>query len=168
MIKVKKKVLRICMNLGMKYWAFVFAFSFNFLCPEKLSHLFSVSKHSSFLTSRSKPGDIQRNIEKVPELQEKKRPNGLLRSASADFRSPKSLFKSSSCDLRSPIQKSSSGDLKGSKFRSSSAEPEFLRFWLEKDRAINKVDLRTTTFSKTQLTSHKGIMQQQNYVSFSQ
>merc|ERR1719232_476482 len=79
------------------------------------------------------PGDSQKNCEKVTNHHEKQRPsnNGLLRSASADFRSPKSLFKSS-------IQKSSSGVWNSSQVRSSSAEPEFLRFWLEKDRAINK------------------------------
>ena len=76
-----------------------------------------------------------------------------MRSASADFRTtPKSLFKSSSGDIRGSIQKSSSAE-----FRSSSAEPEFLRFWLEKDRAINKVDMRSKKqLSATASPSDKG------------
>ena len=75
-----------------------------------------------------------------------------MRSASADFRtSPKSLFKSSSGDIRGSIQKSSSAE-----FRSSSAEPEFLRFWLEKDRLINKVDMRSKKQQKSASPSDKG------------
>lgn len=105
---------------------------------------------------RSYPGDSPKNGEKVINLCEKQRPsNGLLRSASADFRSPKSLFKSSSSGL---IQKSSSGDLNSSKLRSLSAEPEFLRFWLEKDRAINKVDMRTSCKTQSASPSDKGLL----------
>ena len=84
-----------------------------------------------------------------------------MRSASADFRtSPKSLFKSSSGDIRGSLQKSSSAE-----FRSSSAEPEFLRFWLEKDRAINKVDMRSKKqLSATASPSDKGKYYQMAFI----
>ena len=151
----KKKVSRIRMNLGPKYWAF--AFSFNFLLSSKVvSFIFRQQTLIISHLRRSYPGDSPKNGEKVINLCEKQRPsNGLLRSASADFRSPKSLFKSSSSGL---IQKSSSGDLNSSKLRSSSAEPEFLRFWLEKDRAINKVDMRTSCKTQSASPSDKGII----------
>ena len=146
------EVSRICMTLGSKYWAF--AFSFNFpLSPKVVSFIFCQQTLIISHLCRSYPGDFPKNGEKVTNLYEKPRPsnNGLLRSASADFRSPKSLFKSSSGDIRGSIQKSSSGD-----FRSSSAEPEFLRFWLEKDRAINKVDVRSKKQQQSASPSDKG------------
>ena len=133
------------------------AFSFNFLLSSKVvSFIFCQQTLIISHLRRSYPGDSPKNGEKVINLCEKQRPsNGLLRSASADFRSPKSLFKSSSSGL---IQKSSSGDLNSSKLRSLSAEPEFLRFWLEKDRAINKVDMRTSCKTQSASPSDKGII----------
>ena len=64
------------------------------------------------------------------------RSDTICRSASADMKSPSSVFRSINSHFsRGSVSRSSSGDIQSAKLqRSSSAEPEFLRFWMEKDR----------------------------------